>query len=336
VKTRPYEKSEDRPYEKMDRSLPATTTLDVLIATRRRPQMLERALESVFAARVPDSLDVHVVVIGNENGQDQTIATVQRLGARFPGRLTYLVEPTGGKSSALNRGLRETSGVLVGFIDDDEEIDEHWFDTIAEAFRDPQLEFIGGPCLPKWGATPPNWLPSTWRGVIGFVDDGDRVMVFGQDAPGILMGGNSVIRRRTLEQVGYYSPDLGPRPDARLLSGEDEELFSRLLAAGAHGLYLPKLRIYHYVPPQRLTKSYYRRWSFWHGVSRSVIDSARPSNVKRVGRVPRYLYGTAARAAFGTARFLFRDRARQFANELELWHLAGFVYGSYWYRETAR
>jgi glycosyltransferase involved in cell wall biosynthesis len=310
-------------------------TLDVLVATRRRPLMLERALVSLLTAHVPDLLDVRLVVIDNDNRRS-TIDAVNRVATRHPGRITYLHESTPGKSPALNRGLRETTGELVGFVDDDEEVDPEWFDTAADAFVDPAIDFIGGPCLPRWGAVPPAWLPTSWFGVIGFVDDGDRVMVFGKDAPGILMGGNAIIRRQVLERVGYYSASLGPRPRARLLSGEDEDLFARLLKAGAYGLYLPKLRIYHYVPPQRLTKTYYRRWSFWHGVSRSLIDSTRPLKVKRVGRVPRYLYGAAARAAIRAASFLRRDRSQQFANELELWHVAGFVYGSYWYREGAR
>lgn len=318
-----------------DRAACSPVTLDVLIATRQRPDMLERALDSLLTAPVPATLAVQVVVIDNDQDLG-TIAAVNRMAARFPGRITYLHEPTAGKSSALNRGLRTTSGTLVGIVDDDEEIDPHWFETIADVFRDDHVDFIGGPCLPRWGAEPPGWLPAAWRGVIGFVDDGDRVMVFGEDAPGILMGGNAVIRRRTLAQVGYYSPALGPRPDARLLSGEDEELYVRLLKSGAHGLYVPRLRIYHYVPPQRLTKTYYRRWSFWHGVSRSVIDATRPSNVARVGRVPRYLYGTAARAALRAAGSAFQDPSKQFSNELELWHVAGFLYGSYWYREGAR
>ena len=317
-------------------SPPTRVTLDVLIATRERPEMLERALASVCAATIPEWLDVKIAVIDNGAGGGDTQAVVARFAEEFQGHVAYLHEPAGGKSTALNPGLRETSGTLVGFIDDDEEIDLHWFETIADAFRDEQLDFIGGPCLPRWGAAPPGWLPSSWRGVIGFVDDGDKVMVFGRDAPGILMGGNAVIRRRMLEEVGYYSPSLGPRPEARLLSGEDEDLYGRLLRAGAYGLYLPRLRIVHYVPPQRLTKKYYRRWSFWHGVSRSVIDATSPSKVARVGRVPRYLYGTAGRAVLRAAASLFSDRSQQFANELELWHLAGFVYGSYWYRGDAR
>jgi cellulose synthase/poly-beta-1,6-N-acetylglucosamine synthase-like glycosyltransferase len=246
--------------------------------------------------------------------------------------VSLLVEPASGKSNALNTGIRLTDGDLVGVIDDDEEIESGWYEAVAEAFADRRVDFIGGPCLPRWGAVPPAWLPRSWMGVIGFVDDGDQVMVFGGTAPGILMGGNAVIRRQMLLRVGLYCPRLGPSGDHRLFLCEDEDLYVRLLQAGARGLYVPRLCIYHFVPSERLTKAYYRRWSFWHGVSRSVLDRMRPLPVARIGRVPRYLFGAAARAFVDGVRLMRRDRAARVSGELALLHLLGFVYGSYWYR----
>ena len=67
------------------------------------------------------------------------------------------------------------------------------------------------------------------------------------------MGGNAIFRRSVLMKVGLYTTWLG-RTDKGLLSGEDEELYGRLLASGAKGMYLPNLKIYHYVVPERLTK----------------------------------------------------------------------------------
>lgn len=306
-------------------------TLDVLVATCERPAMLARALESLVAAPVPPGLTVHVTVIQND-ASDVTADVICDFSTRFPGRVSYLRELRRGKSHALNAAIAATDGDLIGVIDDDEEIDRRWFATIAEMFSEDRVDFIGGPCLPRWGAVPPGWLPSSFHGPIGYVDDGDRVMVFGKDAPGILMGGNSVLRRSTLLKVGTFSTLLGPRPERRLLCGEDEDLYTRLLKIAAYGLYVPSLVIYHYVPPQRLTKQYYRQWSFWQGVSRSVIDRLRPVPVARVGRVPRYLYGSALRGLVGLVRTMRTDPAMRFANELSMWQLAGFVYGSYWFR----
>ena len=52
------------------------------------------------------------------------------------------------------------------------------------------------------------------------------------------MGGNAVIRRSMLEKVGPYKTWLG-RTDKGLLSGEDEDMYHRLLAAGARGFTYP-------------------------------------------------------------------------------------------------
>jgi glycosyltransferase involved in cell wall biosynthesis len=241
-------------------------------------------------------------------------------------------EPVSGKSSALNTGIRVTHRELVGIVDDDEEVAPDWFAAVAAAFADPEVDFIGGPCLPRWGAAPPGWLPPSWRGVIGYVDNGPEELVFQPHGTAILMGGNAVLRRRTLEQAGGYSERLGPRAERRLFSCEDQDLYDRLMAAGAYGLYVPQLRIYHYVPERRLTKSYYRRWSFWNGVSRSVLESLRPSPVRRIGRVPRYLFGTAARDLVRGVRAARSDSAATLEAQLALLHLIGFVYGSYRYR----
>ncbi len=310
--------------------------LDVLIATCERPYLLARTLQSLLEAPLPDGLDAHVLVIHND-ADGATREIVDRFAPRFGGRLGYVHERRRGKSYALNSGIDATSGDLIGFIDDDEEVDPEWFTHVLHAFGDERVDFIGGPCFPRWGAVPPGWMPASYRGVIGHVDDGDRVMVFGKDAPGILMGGNAVIRRRVVRAAGEFLPALGPRPDRRLMSGEDEDFYCRLLGAGAYGLYVPGLKIYHYVPPERLTKQYYRRWCFWNGVSRSVLEMYRPSSVSHVGKVPRYLYGTAVR---GLLRILqpFRgpvDPSSRFAAELAVWHLLGFLYGSYFHRRQA-
>jgi glycosyltransferase involved in cell wall biosynthesis len=314
---------------------PSPLGLDVLVATFQRPAMLERALDSLLTAPVPDALMVRINVIQNDHDEATTAviaAAQQRYGSE---RLGWIRETRNGKSHALNTGIRHTRGDLIGIIDDDEEVDPGWFTVVAREFADPSVQYIGGPCLPLWGATPPGWLPRQWSGVIGVVDDGDRVLEFGREAPGILMGGNSVIRRALIDQVGHYSESLGPSARHRLLSGEDEDLYSRLLASGARGLYVPDLRIHHYVPPNRLTKSYYRRWSFWHGVSRSVLDRVRPLPVSRIGRVPRFLVGTAVRSLVHGLGLVRTNPAARFSSQLAFLHLVGFLYGSYCYRRGA-
>lgn len=307
--------------------------LDLVIPTHNRATLLARTLESLIAAE-PPSFAVSVTVVDNRS-TDGTRTLVESYKDRFRGRLRlhYLYEAAPGRSFALNAGIRAGTGEIVATIDDDEEVDTRWFRVVEEAFADPATDFIGGPYVPRWGAERPGWLGSSYRAVVGWVDSGPERRQYGPGFDAMLMGGNAAIRRRVLDQVGLYSTDLG-RTATRLLAGEDDDMFKRLLAAGARGFYRPDLVIYHFVPPERLRKQYFRRWCFWRGVSQGVLDRRQPANVTYLLGVPRYMIGKALRATADTARRVFagREPERLFTNELAWWDLAGFVYGKHWYR----
>jgi glycosyltransferase involved in cell wall biosynthesis len=307
--------------------------LDVVIPTHNRAALLRRTLDSLLAADLPPELDFAITVVDNRS-TDDTRAVVESLMPRFGQRLHYVYEPKPGRSHALNAGIAATNGDLVGMIDDDEEVDRRWLRTIASAFADSGTDFIGGPYVPRWGAERPLWLGTAHRGAIGWVDGGPSTRAFGPGYDGILMGGNAVIRRPVLQRVGPYATDVGRTPGGRLLCGEDQDMFDRLLSIGARGFYRPDLVILHYVPPERLTKRYFRRWAFWRGVSLGVIHRRRPDAVAHLLGVPRYMFGMAVRGALDTGRRMFGawEPADIFKNELAWWDLAGFIYGKLIYR----
>ncbi|HMF57496.1 MAG TPA: glycosyltransferase [Pyrinomonadaceae bacterium] len=307
--------------------------LDVIIPTYNRSELLKLTLDSLLAAHAPEGLSVRVTVVDN-NSKDDTRGVVEDYIKRFGDRFNYLFEGKQGRSRALNAGIAATCGDLIGMIDDDEEVDEHWYACIHSAFSENSIDFLSGQCKPRWGAAQPEWLPKAYPAVIGWIDTSDEVRVFGENYDGILMGGNSVIMRSMMQKVGDFSVTLG-RNGNRLLSVEDEDMTERLLAAGGRGLYLPDMVIYHYIPPERLTKSYHRRWCFWRAVSLGVKDRERKEPVAYLLGVPRYLYGSAARGALRMGRALLgkvKDPAQRFSDELALWDLAGFFYGKHFYR----
>lgn len=307
--------------------------LDVIVPTYNRYQMLKRTLDSLLKAVVPARLEVKVTVVDN-NSTDLTRSVVEEWAEKFEGRLAYAFESKQGRSAALNKGILSTEGDLIGMIDDDEEIDARWYERVQSAFSRSDVDFIGGPYVPKWGASPPDWLPMNYVGVIGWIDGGAKVVAFDETYPGILMGGNAVLARSIVEKVGLYKTSLS-RTGTRLLAGEDEDMYQRLLAAGARGLYLPDLIIHHYVPPERLTKRYFRKWCFWRGVSRGVLNKEKPSPEVQLAGVPRWLYGEAGRSALRMAKRAIKRSvvpAEHFSDELAVWDLAGFFYGRHFYR----
>ena len=307
--------------------------LDVILPTYNRRQLLKVTLDSLLAAEVPRHLTVSVTVVDN-NSSDPTRETVAAYQPNFGGRLHYVFEKKQGRSHALNAGITSTSGDLVGMIDDDEQVDQSWFRRVYEMFSSGDVDFIGGPCKPHWVSSPPAWLPPSQVGVIGVVDAGS-LHVYGT-SEALLMGGNAVVSRAVLEKVGLYSTDLG-RKGKRPLADEDSEMFRRLLAAGAKGIYVPDLIIYHYIHPDRLTKRYFRSWHLWRGVSSGFLDRSHPQPTPYLLGIPRHLFGSAAR---GSVRLLTRwasrktDPAGMFADQLRIVDLVGFFFGKHFYKPT--
>lgn len=104
---------------------PATeppTTLErphvtVIIPTYNRARLLARALDSVVAQTF-DDFEVLVVDDGSTDDTEETVA------AYADRRIRYLRQPqNAGVAAARNRGLRESRGELIAFLDSDDE----WF-----------------------------------------------------------------------------------------------------------------------------------------------------------------------------------------------------------------
>ncbi len=309
--------------------------LDVILPTYNRQDLLPLALNSLFAAEVPAGLEVSVTVVDN-NSTDGTRQVIESFQQRFGDRIRYCFERLQGRSHALNAGIAATTGDLVGVIDDDEEIERNWFTVAFEAFKNSELDFIGGPYVPRWSIPPPDWMPREYGGVVGWVDGGDKAVPFDRNYPGILMGGNAVFKRAVLEKVGRYTTWLG-RTDKGLLTGEDEELYGRLLAHGAKGMYLPNLIIYHHVPTERVTKSYFRRWCFWRGVSLGLLDRTRKLPCAYLFGIPRWHYRNAFLGMVSTIKHLVvkpKEPSRAFAAELGIWDWLGLLYGRHFRRSN--
>jgi GT2 family glycosyltransferase len=305
--------------------------LDLIIATHCRSSLLRGAVESIMRADRPVGLQVQCLIVDNAS-TDDTAEVARDLCGRYAPAVKYVFEPQGGKSQALNTGIAVTTGELVGMVDDDEELDPGWLSEVAAAFKDPAVDFVGGPYVPRWAEHPPEWVPQQYLGAVGWAENGHDPAQFGRSFPGILKGGNAVIRRSILERVGGYATHLGPTPEYRLMSCEDEDMYFRLLGVGARGVYLPQMVVYHHVGGERLTRSYFRRWCFWRGVSQGLRDRETRAPVPRVLGVPRWILGVAARSLGARMRAWLRLSSHDFSEELAMWDLVGFFYGRHFHR----
>ncbi|WP_213804059.1 glycosyltransferase [Granulicella sp. dw_53] len=301
--------------------------LDVVVPTYNRSDLLRRTIASLFTAELPPGLEVTVLVVDN-NSKDDTEQVVRHLQAEAPIPLQYVRETKQGLSHARNGGIAAGNGEIIGFIDDDEEIDTKWFTVIAREFSDPATQFIGGPYLANCEIPMPSWIPPGYNGVLGVIPPKPRT-IMAPPFPGNLQGGNAVFRRTVFDRVGLYNVKLG-RSGKGLLSEEDAELYRRLLDAGLLGFHVPDLAIYHYIPAERLTRRYFRKWCYWRGVSQGIADKTRKEPVSYLFGIPRYrLRQAVIGLAAAPANLLESGSGPSFAKELPLWDLLGFIYGKY-------
>ena len=274
----------------------------ILICTYNRASYLAETLDSIAALDAPASLVWDVLVVDN-NSSDDTRAVVERRALSFPVRLGYLFEGTQGKSSALNAGMRAAAARVIVFTDDDVRVPRGWLQAaIGPLFEREDIDYTGGPVKPIWGGGKPVWLDEKGNlgGTIAVKDHGPAPFVF-EERRKTPLGVNMAVRRALIERIGGFRPDLGRRGKS-LLGQEQAEFFYRSRESGARGLYVPDMILEHHVPASRLTRSYFRRWWYWKGVSHARLHRLHGrtelgldlGKVPRLLGVPRFIFGTIA------------------------------------------
>lgn len=206
--------------------------LSVAIATRDRPDALERCLASLARGRARPA---EVVVVDQSDGP-ATERVVAAAATTFPTR--YVRHPHGGLAGAQNRAFVEAREEVVAVLDDDCEADEEWLSRLATVFAAPDAPaVVAGQVLPLGSPAPGIYAVSSRTSTV-------RRDFHGKAAPWDVGSGNNFALRRTLFlDVGGCDERLGPGSPGR--GGLDMDLFYRLLRAGAHVRYEPSVRVYH-------------------------------------------------------------------------------------------
>lgn len=291
----------------------------VILCTYNRCRSLVRALESVAASELPDSVKWDVLVVDNSS-PDQTREVVADFCRRHPGRFRYLFEPKPGKSHALNSGIREGGGDVLAFMDDDVTVEPTWLARLTSVFREGNCAGVGGPILPQSGFKPPPWLSPSGKHLLA-----PFALFSPQTDPGELAeppwGTNMAFRRTVFEKYGGFRTDLGPSPGSEIRN-EDTEFGRRLLAAGERLFYVPSAVVYHPVPEKRLQKEYHLAWWFAKGRA-DMREFGVPAGKARLRGIPLYLFG---RAIMLTLRWsLAFGFSRRFGFKLKLWTTLGAI-----------
>lgn len=258
--------------------------ITVILCTYNRCQSLAKALESVAASQLPDSIQWEVLVVDN-NSKDQTREVAEGFCRRYPGRFRYLFERNQGKSNALNTGIRESRGSILAFMDDDVIVAPTWLLNVTAPLNSTEWAGAGGRISAQEVVSAPPWLSLegqfSMAGMLALFDLGDQATEL-KCPP---FGTNMAFRKAIFERYGGFRTDMGPCPGSELRN-EDTEFGRRVMAAGERLWYAPSAVVYHAIPENRLTQRYLLRFWYDHGRAQVRERGYRPS----VYGIPRWCF----------------------------------------------
>lgn len=206
----------------------------VVICTRNRPQPLQRCLEAVREVVFPHE----VLVIDNASDTSETREIAAAYGARC------IAEPIVGVNRARNRGMRNSVGDIVAYVDDDVIPSRDWLTNIASEFGDPAVMAVGGRILAEAADHELANLSDYDVGATRQVVDRDSDDWFERaNFGGLGNGANMAFRRSGFPQWGPFDERIGYGTAIRGFG--DHNAFFRVVQSGGRAVYTPDAVVVH-------------------------------------------------------------------------------------------
>ena len=222
----------------------------VVICTYNRLDHLLASVDSALYQTLPS--DQYEVIVVDNCSTDGTAAAIKALVTIHP-NLRYIFEPTLGLAIARNTGWQSALRSYVAFLDDDAKAEANWLETASGLIEQnlSNLRCVGGPIHPFYTSPQPDWWLDKYeirtRGHV------QRQLRKGE----FFSGSNMIWLKQTLETYGGFEANAGMK-GIQLGMGEETGLFRKIWETEVSPLFLysPDLRVYHWVPPEKMTMAY--------------------------------------------------------------------------------
>jgi len=288
----------------------------IAIPTHNRARLLAQTLDSVQKLHLGDGLEADCLVIDNGSSDDTAVVAASFADAG-PIKVRRVFEPRLGSSFARNRAVDETHDDLILFIDDDVTVEPDWARELIGEIQRRNLDAACGVVLARWTEAPPPWLrPILYvklavhdPAVMNRSDPGDETLHN-------YFSANVGFRRATFERFGRFREDLGVS-GSNPMSGEDTELFARIIERGGRMGFARRAVVHHWIGPERLTREYFRRKSFAFGVGTAFKGGRNHNGIDKLVR----------NALRMTAAAMQGDTSRAFHHQLECVNFFGYWRG---------
>lgn len=234
--------------------------LTLLVCTHNRAIVLRRALSALPGLQKPKEFRFEVLVVSNScsDNTSEVVTAFARESSAFEVRLVN--ENRLGVGFARKRGMLESRGRLIAFLDDDCWLEPDWLIEMSKFEHDhPRAGAFGGRNALEW-ETAPDALCVAYGESLARQDWGDQAFQLPRKGKRLPCGAGLVLRRKAVIETGYvHSGRLTGRHPKTLGAGEDTEVQMFVRRAGWEIWYAPSMRLRHWIPAERTQMKYLRR-----------------------------------------------------------------------------
>jgi cellulose synthase/poly-beta-1,6-N-acetylglucosamine synthase-like glycosyltransferase len=174
--------------------------VSVVVPVRDGESTIGDCLDAVLATDYPP--DRREILAVDNGSTDRTAELIRARPVR------YLQEPKRGVSNARNRGIAESGGEILAFIDADCIVDPQWLTALVKPFEDPEVGCVGGELRHAPAET------TAERQAVRLLGEWQQFAI--SSNPAYAITANAAYRRDVLERIGGFDPHMTRAQDVEL------------------------------------------------------------------------------------------------------------------------
>lgn len=228
--------------------------------------LIERLLDLNFPR------NKYEVIVVDNNSKDNTSEIIKEF------QVIYLCEKKQSSYAARNKGIKESKGDILAFIDGDCIPDKDWLKNAITHFINEDVDIIAGNIILSINYPSPLKLIDIYQ----LIAMGERQK--DSEKEGKCAGGNLIVKKEIFEKIGYF--------DESLISGGDGEWTKRAINNGFTLRYCNDVKVYH--PPEGFFSLFKRSIRIGYGIAQihyllhrsfnlSALDNNRSKNIIQRG-----------------------------------------------------
>lgn len=283
--------------------------ISVIICTRNRAESLRETILSIGECELPGDLSAELIIVDN-GSTDHTRKVVEETRLQnMPVR--YVEEPVLGQCQARNTGIRESTGEIILFTDDDVRAPRQWIEGMCRPIASGAADAVQGGVRAA-AHLERAWVKGIYRSMLALVEPSHEY------PPQSMVGANMAFRRQVATRIGPFQTELGPGASGL---GDDTLWGFLILNAGFKLVYASDAYVEHHFDEGRLSREYFCEWARRSGESNALMSVNWLGNAPRH---PRVLYGwIAAKMAVRSALW---GKGDPIPHEWYLYYLLRMVY----------